>query len=234
LLLPANVKLIPAESVVAPLELIDPNITLDELMNTALANRPDLAANREAIAAAWSRLKRQERGPLFPKMVVANQVGSFGGGFNDVLGKFDARNALGAQIFWEIKNLGFGNRADAAERRAILDQAQSQLLESQARATAEIVETAQIAGVKFESVELAQQGIKAASELYRLSTENTSASGENKNLFDALRPLQSIQLLNQARLNYLSAVIEFNRSQYRLLTLIGTPASTKSPASQIR
>ena len=44
-----------------------------------------------------------------------------------------------------------------------------------------------------------------------------------KNLFDALRPLQAIQTLNQARVNYLTAVLDFNRAQYRLYAALGYP-----------
>jgi outer membrane protein TolC len=226
LLLPPNVKLIPADSAVAPVVLIDPATTLDDLMTSALANRPDLAANREAIAAAWARVRRQERGPLLPKLTIVNQTGTFGGGLNDDLSKFEARNALSAQLYWEVRNLGFGNRADAAERRAQLEQAQFQWVEAQARATADIVEAAQIAAAKYESLELAETAIREASELYRINKEGTLNVVDAKNLFDALRPLQAIQVLNQARSSYLAAVIEFNRSQYRLFTLIGNaPAS---------
>lgn len=230
LLLPPNVKLVPADVAVVPVTLIDPLCSIDDLLATALGNRPDLAANREAIAAAWQRVRRQERGPLFPKLTVANQTGTYGGGLNDDLQNFQARNALGVQLYWEVKNLGFGNRADAAERKAQLDGAQFQLVEAQARASAEIVESAQLAAAKYESLELAERAVKEATELYRISKEGVLNVVDAKNLFDALRPLQAIQLLNQARQNYLSAVLDFNRAQYRLYTQIGNPSrSTLAP-----
>jgi outer membrane protein TolC len=223
LLLPPNVKLVPSDVAVAPITFIDTNVSLDQLLATALANRPDLAANRESIAAAWARVRRQERGPLLPKLTLANQTGSFGGGLNDDLQKFDARNVLSLQLYWEVKNLGLGNRAEQAERRAGLEQAQFQLLESQARAASDIVEAAQLAAAKYESLDLAEQAVKEAIELYRINKEGILNVVDAKNLFDALRPLQAIQVLNQARQSYLSAVLDFNRAQYRLFTLIGTP-----------
>lgn len=223
LLLPPNVKLAPAEAAVRPVTLIDPNSTLDHLLELALANRPDLAANREAIAAAWQRVRRAERGPLYPKLLVANQTGSFGGGLNDDLSNFKARNALGVMLYWELRNFGFGNRAEADERRAAHDQAQLQLVEAQARATADIVEAAQIAAARYESLALNERAIKEATELYRISREGSLNVLDAKNLYDALRPLQAIQILNQAKVNYLAAVLDFNRAQYRLFTLIGYP-----------
>jgi len=223
LLLPATVKLIPSEAVIAPVTLIDPTQTLDQLIAVGVASRPDLAAYREAIGAAQERVRFQKHGPLLPKVLIANQVGGFGGGLNGDLRNFDSRNALNVQIYWELKNLGFGNRAETNQRRALVDQAQFQFSEAQARALAEIVESGQTAAARYESLELAEKAVKEATELYRISKEGTTNVVDAKNLFDALRPLQAIQVLNQARQNYLNAVLDFNRSQFRLFTALGQP-----------
>ena len=128
------------------------------------------------------------------------------------------------QITWGVKNLGFGNRADVAERYALLHQAQYTAIEAQARATAEIVEAAQIAAARLESLDHAEQAVKEATELYRINKEGTFNVVDAKNLFDALRPLQAIQSLNQARHNYLAAIVDYNRARYRLFTYVGNPA----------
>jgi len=64
LLLPATVKLIPSEAVIAPVTLIDPTQTLDQLIAVGVSSRPDLAAYREAIGAAQERVRFQKHGPL--------------------------------------------------------------------------------------------------------------------------------------------------------------------------
>jgi len=225
LLLQPNVKLVPADRAVAPITLIEPQLTLDELLNHAMNYRPDLKANREAIAAALERVRRQAYGPLFPKLAITNQTGAFGGGLNDDLQNFKARNALAAQVFWEVKNLGFGNKAETAERRATLEQAQVSQVEIQARIVSEIVEAAQVTAARFEALDNSKRAVAEALELYRINKEGIFNVIDAKNLFDALRPLQAIQLLNQARSNYLNAVIEYNRAQYRLFTAIGQPPS---------
>lgn len=227
LVLQPHVKLVPADEKIAPVTLVDAKSTLDDLLTQATANRPDLAANRELIEAAWLRVRRAERGPLWPKLAVGNQTGAFGGGVNDDLQNFSSRNALSVAIYWEIRNLGLGNRAEADERRAILDQARYQLIDTQARAVAEIVEASQMAAVRYESLQLAEQTIKEASELYRIHMEGMTNVIDPKNLVDALRPLQALQALNQARLTYLQAVLEYNRAQYRLFAALGHPVSSK-------
>lgn len=221
LLLEPNVALIPVDTAVVPINLIDPDATIDELVSTAIRNRPDLAAMRNLIGAAWANVRKQEVSPRIPKLGVGNQTGTFGGGLNGDLGDFDSRNALSAQLYWELKNLGFGNRQEINEKKAVLSQVRMQLVESQARACAEIVEVAQYAGAKYESLTLAEQAIQEASELYRINKEGTLNVVDAKNLFDALRPLQAIQTLNQARQNLLYAIIEYNRSQYKLYALVG-------------
>ena len=193
------------------------------MLPIALDTRPDLAAGRQAIAAAWARVKQAQREPFIPKVTAQNQTGSFGGGVNDDLANFGARNALSVQLFWEVRNFGFGNRAGVAERRAAADQVRYQLAEAQARAAAEVVEAAQTAAAKFEAIAPAEEAVKEATELYRTNKSGTQNVVDAKNLFDALRPLQAIQVLNQSRLTYLNAVIEFNRAQFRLLTLLGNP-----------
>jgi outer membrane protein TolC len=222
-----NVKLVPADKAVAPVTLIEADKTLDDLLAQAYAARPDLAASREMIEAAWLRVRKAERGPLWPKIAVANQTGAFGGGVNDQLGDFSSRNALSVQLYWEIRNLGFGNRAEAAERRATMDQAHFQLVDAQARAAAEIVEAAQLAAARYEALDLAEQAVKEATELYRINYDSMTNVIDPKNLVDALRPLQALQALNQAKLGYLSAVLDFNRAQYRLFCSIGQSTSSK-------
>jgi outer membrane protein TolC len=221
LLLKPTLKLVPAAAAVVPVPLIDPASTIDDLVTLALANRGDLAANREAVAAALARVRRQQYGPLFPKVAVTNQTGGFGGGLNDDLQNFSARNALSAALVWELKGFGLVDRAETAARRAQLDQAQIAQIEYQARAVAEIVEAAQVAAARYEAVELTARAVREAEELYRINKEGTLNVVDAKNLFDALRPLQAIQVLAQSRTSYLAAVLDFNRAQYRLFALIG-------------
>ena len=47
--------------------------------------------------------------------------------------------------------------------------------------------------------------------------------------YDALEPLTAIQMLNQARTQYLNQVIDFNRAQFRLFWALGQPAGCALP-----
>ena len=230
LLLRSSVRLIPVNSEIVPIALVDVDqSSLDDLVATAVQNRPDLAANREFLAAAWERVRKAQNGPLLPKLQATDQGGSFGGGLNSTVGDYQGRNVLTGIVYWELKNLGFGNQIEVTERKANAEQARYQLLETQARLAAEVVEAAQVAEAKIQTLNLAEEAVKEATELYRINQEGTFNVVDAKNLFDALRPLQAIQLLQQTRQNYLAAVVDYNRAQYRLYTAIGCPQISAMP-----
>lgn len=230
LLLRASVRLVPQNGEIVPITLVTADLSaLDDLVATAVQNRPDLAANRELLVAAWERVRKAQRGPLLPKLQAIDQGGSFGGGLNADMGDFKGRNVLTGMLYWELKNLGFGNHIEVQERQAGVGQAHSQLLETQARLAAEVVEATQIADAKYQSLGLAEEAVQEATELYRISQEGTFNVVDAKNLFDALRPLQALQVLQQTRQNYLAAIVDYNRAQYRLYTAIGCPHGNSIP-----
>ena len=223
LLLKPTVWLVPETSELLPITLVNPDIPLDELVSVAIQNRPDLAASREILSAAWERVRKAQRGILLPTLQVVNQGGVFGGGRNADLQDFEGRNTVTAMMFWELKNLGFGNQYEISERQAGVDQAHFAVAETQARMSSEVVEAAQLAAAKFDGLSLSEQTVNEAMELYRINQEGTFNVVDAKNLFDALRPLQALQMLNQAKQNRLSAVLDYTRAQYRLYLALGCP-----------
>src|SRR5262249_1673934 len=100
------------------------------------------------IQAALARVRQEKVRPLVPNVAlrgVASNVpglagGYFGGGVNDFLGNFGARLSVDIQAVWEVQNLGFGNRAVVRGRAAEQRQALLQLLRTQDRVTAEVVQ----------------------------------------------------------------------------------------------
>lgn len=224
LLLDPAVVLVPADQTVTPLELIDPNRTLDDLIAISLTNHPDLEAHRALVVAAWERVRKAKHAPYMPKVVVQDAVGSFGGGLNADLTNFSARNSLTVQLYWELQNLGFGNAAAVRAERAAYDQAAFRVADVQARVTGSVAEAARQAAAKAAGLDLARKAIAEAAELYRKLQESSfNVVGGARGVYDSLEPLLAIQALNQARTQYLAAVIEYNRAQFRLFAALGHP-----------
>lgn len=233
LLLEPTVDLYPADPAVVPVTLVSPKWSIEELVQLGYQTRPELAANRFARDAAEIRVRQARISPLIPRVQFDYLGGVFGGGRNDKLNDFDGRGDLTVQAYWELKNLGFGNRAQVRERRAVADQTIYRLLEVQAQVGAEIAEAAKSASVRYESLAPSREAVKEASEMYRklqdISFQMVGPGGRDQ--FAALEPITAVQALNQARVQYLTQVIEFNRAQFRLHAALGRPAECALPES---
>jgi outer membrane protein TolC len=229
LLLRPSIDLVPADSTVLPVTLVPPEKSLDELVALGLANRPELAAARASASAADVLVRQARLDPLIPRLQVDYLAGGFGGGRNDLIGNFNGRGDAIVSAVWELRNLGLGYRTEIQARRAHQDQAQYRVAEVQALVGAEIAEAAKIASARYQALNAAQEAVKQAAEMYRKLLETQFGILDPKKQYDALEPLIAIQTLNQARVEYLNSVIEFNRAQFRLYTALGQPALCALP-----
>ena len=119
--------------------------------------------------------------------------------------------------------LGLGNVAIAREREAQLTGASARIVEVQAQVSAEVVAAAKVARYRLQTLDVSQQAVRQAIEMYRRLEASSFGMAGNRGQYDALEPLLAIQALNQARLQYLAEVIEYNRAQFRLYTAMGQP-----------
>lgn len=229
LALDVTTELTPADAMVVPLTLVPTERQLDELVLTAWATRPEMEAQQAFIAAARERLRQARLSPLIPKVQLDYIGGTFGGGRNEFVGKFDGRGDLVASAFWELKNLGFGNRAQARERSAQLDIAANQERAVRAQVASEVMEAARTAAARVTALDAAQTAVRESLELYRKLLESSFGMAGPQPKYDPIEPLLAIQALNQARIQYLTQVIEFNRAQFRLFTALGQPAECALP-----
>jgi outer membrane protein TolC len=222
LLLDPAVDLIPTDPAVVPVTLV-PDGPLPEMIGTASAYRPELAATRAITAAAQTRLRQAQVGPFIPRLEVSYIGGTFGGGRNGEMTNFDGRGDATAAATWEFRNLGLGNIAIAREREAQLTGASARIVEVQAQVSAEVVAAAKAARYRLQTLDVSQQAVRQALEMYRRLEASSFGMAGNRGQYDALEPLLAIQALNQARLQYLLEVIEYNRAQFRLYTAMGQP-----------
>src|SRR5205085_8262717 len=142
--------------------------------------------------------------------------GTFGGGVDAYVGNFSARGDFNAGAYWELRNLGLGNRAQVRQREAVVDQAAYRTVDVEARVGAEVSEAAKEAAARFLTLEQTQKAVREALEMYRKLAETRFGMVGPRPQYDALEVLLAIQSLNNARVQYLTEVIEFNRSQFRL------------------
>jgi outer membrane protein TolC len=213
-----------------------------------LTNRPELASKQALVQATLERLRAERLRPLIPSVLLRGAStpvtgtlagGYFGGGKNDDLSNFGARSDFDLQVLWEFQNLGFGNRARVAERRAENMQSVLELFRQQDRIAAEVAQAyAQVVSANARAGE-AEKELKDALDSVVKNFEGLSQtkSAGDLNIL-VIRPQEvvaAVQALGQAYVDYYGAIADANRAQFRLYRALGHPAqaiTTPEPVCQ--
>ena len=212
------VPIIPREPTIAPIDLVPGDLQMSELVATGLSSRPELAEAQYLVCEAVYRYRREKYASLVPSVLLGISQSGFGGGLgstvNDVRGRFD----FDAGAFWELRNFGFGERANRDETMARYDQAravQARIMDSVAR---EVVEAATQVQARKTQISVAESGIAAATKSYE---RNLTRIREGQGL--PIEVLQSLQALDDARREYLRTLADYNEAQFRLQRALGWP-----------
>jgi outer membrane protein TolC len=209
-------RIVPTESVVVPLHLIDPEQGPGELLAIGLSNRPELGEARHLVTEAVHRYERERYAPLLPSVLLGMSDSSFGGGLGGNIGSSDHRFDFDAVAFWQLRNFGFGERAARDEQWSVYEQRQLEEVRLMDRIAREInVAHAQVRSRKGQ-IAVAESAVEAAVESYE---RNTTRIKEGIGL--PIETLQAIQALDQARREYVRTVVDYNAAQCRLHRAVG-------------
>jgi outer membrane protein TolC len=212
--------LVPQEPAVVPIELVDAHQLLPELVGIGLANRPELAASRSLVCEAVSRLRREQGAPWLPSVVLGVSYGAFGAGLGGQIENGGDRFDFDGVAYWELRNLGFGERAARDNARAQIDQARIREVEQLDSVAREIVEAQAQVQNRRRQIAVAERAIASSADSHRRNLERIrNAQGL------PIEVLQSIQALDQSRREYLRSVVEYNQAQFRLHRALGWPVA---------
>jgi outer membrane protein TolC len=225
LLLEPTADLRPADPGVIPISLIAADTPLDSLVATGLLNRPELAESRALTGAALARWRQARVRPLLPRLEITYFAGDFGGGINDDVSKFSGRGDGTAQAVWTLHNLGAGDVAAARAQRSQYNQANYHVMEVQAQVAAEVTSAAKLVRTRAHAIDIAQEAVREALETFRRLQAAAFGIATKEHLLNTLEPLIAVQTLAQARTQYLTQVIEFNKAQFQLYRALGQPPS---------
>lgn len=210
--------LLPRETTIAPIDMQPCDAAAHDLVALGLSNRPELAESRHLVSEAVERLRRERMAPLLPSVLLGASYGTNGGGLGSDLVRFGDRADFDAVAYWELRNLGLGDHAARRGARSRIDQAQIEQVRVMDRVAREIVEAQAQVVQRHKQISVAEQGISAARDSYRRNFERIR---EGQGL--PLEALQSIQALDQARREYLRAVMSYNQAQFTLSRALGWP-----------
>ncbi len=215
-------KLNPADPAVVPIEMFEEMPPLRELIAQGLSERPELAEQRLLLAEAVQRLRREQYAPLIPSVIVGTSYGGMSAGRNDRPADLRDRFDFDALAYWELRNLGLGDRAARSSAQSVVSQTRLKQLGAVDLVTREIVEAHAQVELRRQAIATAKQGIAAAIAAHQESVDRIQAA---KGL--PIEALQSVQALAQSRREYLRAVIEYNSAQCTLYRAIGWPADAR-------
>lgn len=210
----------PPESV---LRLIPEDHPIDELITIGLRNRPELAESQALVQATLTRLRQARLRPFIPSLAFRYSGGGFGGGQNGFFGDFSSRSDADVNLYWEVQNLGFADRAITKQRAAQQRTANLELLKVQDRVAAEVVRAEKGRIASARQMDEAGRALPEAQSSLALNLKNIRHGAGLPGATRPIEVLQPIQALAQARLDYLNAVLDYNRAQFRLNWALGHP-----------
>jgi len=208
----------PREPTVVPVELVAREEPLAELLATGLSNRPELAESRHLVGEAVHRYRREKCAPLLPSAFLGVSYSGFGGGPGSTIGEFDDRFDFDVAAYWELRNFGFGERAAREQARARYQEARLQEIQVMDRVAREVIESRAQVRARHRQIAVAESGVRRAADSYRRNMERIRAGAGLP-----IEVLQAIQALDQARREYLRAVVDYNEAQFRLYRALGWP-----------
>jgi outer membrane protein TolC len=209
-----------------PVTLVPPDAALEPLVQTAVANRPEVGAAVAAIAVALTRLREERVRPLVPLISVGYSAGNFGGGSNQVeprFGRFDGRTDFDAWAVWSLANFGLGNVAVQRERRAEVGQAEAERVRVIDRVRREVAEAYALVAARRRQAETARRKVATAEEGVRLDLRR-ARNVEGR----PIEVLNSLRLLNAARQELIRATVGYNQAQFQLFAALGQPPTIAS------
>ena len=214
-------SLMPAEPRLVPVELVAPETPRQELVALALVNRPEISESRHLVGEAVERLQRERYAPLVPSVLLGVSYGGLGGGLGSNLTNFGDRLDADAVAYWEIRNLGVGERAVRREAQSRIDQAHMREVMILDRIAREVLESQAQVAARQQQIDSAHAGVDAAQQSFDRNWVRIQA-GQGL----PIEVLQSLQTLAAARREYVRAVSDYNSAQFSLHRALGWPIST--------
>jgi outer membrane protein TolC len=139
------------------------------------------------------------------------------------------------QVLWELRNLGFANRALVKQRRAENQEALLELFGTQDRVAAEVAQAYAQVQSAAARIEEAEGGVRDALDSVDKNFEGLGQTKQAGNLvLLVIRPQEvvaAVQALQRAYNRYYGAVNDYNRAQFRLYRALGRPAQSLSDST---
>src|SRR6266571_1705644 len=223
--LDSSVELVPQDTDLVPLTLVETNAPLDSLVQQALRSRPELKQSQALVIAARDAKNGAVYGPLIPSLAAQAFGGGLGDGKNGSTGHFGESEDYVVGLGWRIGPGGLFDVGRVRASKARLEAAKISGAKVHDEITRQVVESHARAHSLQDQLATTKQNLATASETLRLTRERKQFG-----VGIVLEDIQAQQELTRARSDYVNAVAEFDKAQYSLLKALGSagPAREQS------
>jgi outer membrane protein TolC len=218
--LDSRTELVPQETELVPITLVDTNSSMDSLVSQALQFRPELKQSHSLVLAAKETQKGALYGPLIPNLGAQVFAGGLGGGPDGGPSEFGGTADYTIGLSWRIGPGGLFDRGRVNASKAQLATAQLSASKLEDAITSEVVSDLARLHSTSAQIELAKKNLETATETLQLTRERKQFG-----VGVVLEDIEAQQALNQARSDYFTAVAEFNKAQFALDRAVGNRAT---------
>ncbi|MGH7654883.1 MAG: TolC family protein [Gemmatimonadaceae bacterium] len=214
--LDANVELVPRDSDLVPLVLVDTASASDSLVARALRGRPEVRQAAAVVSASEASRSAARYGALVPAVGAQVFTGALGGGPDSGRTRVGAMTDYAVGLSWRIGPGGLFDlaRIDASEAQL----ASARLNDAKERdiVAAEVVSGLARVRALGEQIALSARALETATETLRLTRARREFG-----VGIVLEDIQAQQAVTQARGDYVTAIAEFDKAQYALSKSVG-------------
>lgn len=211
-------ELHPIEETLYPISLVDLSTPAQGLVATGLSNRPEISESRHLICEAVERLNRERYAPLIPSVLLGVSYGGLAGGLGGDLTNGGDRLDADAMAYWELRQLGFGEKAARREASSRITQTRMKQVALMDQVAREIVEAHAQVQSRSQQIETSKEAVSAAQDSFRRNWERIE-NGQGL----PIEVLQSIQALTSAQKEYVRSIADYNVAQFTLHRSLGWP-----------
>lgn len=218
-----SIRLHPTDAYVVPHPLVPDPIAVGELIALGLLRRPELAAQRASIIQGLLLLDGAKALPFSPSIYIGFSAGGFGGGSNlvrPIFGGFGGRTDFDTVAFWTIQNLGVGNVAMIGAANANLQIRRFEQIEMLNRVRAEVAEAYARTHARYAQIETNESAVRSG--LLSFTQDLTRIRYRSRDVLP-IELLDSFRLMAGARIDYIDAIVDYNRAQFELYVALGQP-----------
>jgi outer membrane protein TolC len=228
-----SVRYHPIDNFIVPHSIVPNELSLQESLVIAMLQRPELKAQQTAVVKSLMQLNAAKVLPFSPNIFIGFSVGGFGGGSNLVdqpvgsgpfargqpsFGNFAGRTDTDLMAYWQIQNLGVGNRAMIDAARSRLRSSEWSELAMLERVRMEVAVAQRRSKIRYSQLEVGEAAMAAAAQAFQ-----EDLIRNRSNLGRPIEVLESLKLIERSKLEFVRAVMDFNRAQFDLYVALGQP-----------